>query len=110
MPYKDPEKARAAKREWARLNRARRTRRTLSNPGAVSSLLRIRTAQDVLHVLEQTLVEVQALQGLTPSETMAKARTVATVALTVLKCLEVGSLENRLAALEAIANGGEVTC
>lgn len=111
MPFKDPEQRRRYQRDWARLNRARRTCRTLSNPGTVTPLLRIRTAQDVLRVLERALAEVQGLQGLTPGETLQKARTLATVALTVLKALEVASLEARIEELERLVNGeGERTC
>ncbi len=108
MPYKDPEQKRRYQREWKALKKAGRTR---SNPAVVTPLLRIRTAEDVLAVLEKALLEAQALQGLTPTETMQKARTVATVALTVLKALEVGTLESRIAALESIVNGeGEGIC
>ncbi len=86
-------------RDYQRLRRASKTRKTLANP--VTPLLRIRTAQDVLQVLEAALREVQGLQRLTPTETMQKARVIGTVALTVLKALEVGTLENRVAELEA---------
>lgn len=109
MPFKDKAARNQYMREYMRLRRAREPRKRVLNParaldpsGTVTPLVRIRTGCDILSILERTLGEVMSLHGLAPSETLAKARTIANLAVSALKILEITVLEERVAELEAL--------
>jgi hypothetical protein len=53
------------------------------------------------------LLEIAVLDTLALENSVARSRTLAYLALTALKCLEVGDLEERLALLEAAVRSGE---
>ena len=92
MPYADPEKQRAAARESARRRRAglagEKKRRT--------ARMRLATAADVQRMLGQAANDIRALD----CDPIARGRSLAYIAGVILKCLEVGELEARVAALE----------
>jgi hypothetical protein len=98
MPYRDPERQRAAKREHARRKRAagvepkRGTRTPL-----VSGEVRIETARDVLGVIES---QVAAVLGDEELGTAERARTVATLCGCALRAIEAADLAARVEALE----------
>jgi hypothetical protein len=103
MPYKDPERQRAAKAEHARRRRAAGVepgRGTLGPllPGA----LRVKTARDVLAVLEQQTSAVLADEELRTAE---RARVIATLCGVSLRAIEAGDLAARLEALERHLRG-----
>lgn len=108
VPFTDPERRREYMRAYMRLRRAGKPRKTLVPLPPAS---RIETAADVLAILTAAMIEVQAIKGATPDVIMAKAKTLASVSLAVLRALETASLESRIAALESIVNGeGEGIC
>ena len=64
----------------------------------------LRTVGDI-----QRLLEIATLDTLALESSVARSRTIAYLAQTALKCLEVGELEDRLALLEAAVRGREVS-
>jgi hypothetical protein len=98
MPYKDPQRQRAAKAESARRRRAvgvepmRGTRTPL-----VSSEVRLVTARDVLSAIE---CELGAVVGDGELGTAERARTVATLCGVALRAIEQAELAGRVEALE----------
>lgn len=95
MPYADPDKQRAYKREWARMRRAGER----GTPGGTIPLpFRLRTAQDVLALLEE---QVGAVRNDQEAGTLEKARTIGYLASIALKAAEVADLAARIEALEA---------
>jgi hypothetical protein len=98
MPYRDPERQRAAKAESAR---RRRLARVEPNRGTLAPLLsaelRIATASDVLRVIESQVAAVLTDEALGTAE---RARVVSTLAGVALRAIEAGDLAARLEALE----------
>jgi hypothetical protein len=98
MPYKNPDRQRAAKAEHARRKRAagvepsRGTRAPL-----VSGGVRLATAGDVLAVIEGQVAAVLDDDELGTAE---RARVVATLAGVALRAIEAGDLAGRVEALE----------
>lgn len=99
MPYRDLERRRGYMRDYQRLRRAGKTRKTLANP--VTPLFRTKSVEDVTLLLDESLCEVRAIQDKSPGTILAKARAIGSLALVLLKALEVGQLEARVSALEA---------
>ena len=98
MPYKNPDRQRAAQAEHARRERAagvEPSHRTLGP--LVSGEVRIATAKDVLAVIESQIVEVLADGELGTAE---RARTIATLAGVALRTIEQADLAARVEALE----------
>ena len=101
MPYKDPEKRRAAQREYARGRRNSHLR--LTPPPALAAL-RLETAQDAVAALRAELERIITLcTGEESGEVLARARAVAGLLVTFLRAVEVAELLPRLEALEARA-------
>lgn len=96
MPYADPEKQRAYKREWKRLQAAGG-----GTPGGTVIPLpfRIRNAQDILALLAKHVAAVEQAAEAGPLE---KARVVGYLAGITLKAVEVTDLGARLARLEGL--------
>jgi hypothetical protein len=93
MPYKDAEKAREYHRDYQRM------RRTGLTPGQTSNLegmARLRTARDVLALLEETINEVREAEA----DTLVKARCIGYLAGITLKAVETADLEARVEAVE----------
>jgi hypothetical protein len=103
MPYKNPERRRAAKAEHARRKRAggvepsRGTRAPL-----VSGEVRLATASDVLSLVES---QVAAVLGDEELGTAERARVCATLAGLALRAIEGGDLAARIEALELHLGG-----
>lgn len=96
MPYKDPGKQQAYQREYGRLRRAGEAQ----TPGQTLMPLpfRLKTAADVLALLEEQVTAVRSDQTLT---TVERARTVGYLAGISLKAIEAGDLAARIEDLEA---------
>jgi hypothetical protein len=108
MPYKDPEKRRAASRESHRRAKAGEgvLRIQPRNPSATPALvaLRLETAQDAVGTLRAELERIITLcNGTESGEVLSRARTVAGLLVTFLRAVEVAELIPRLEALEARA-------
>lgn len=102
MPYKDPERRRAAQREYARGRRNSSPRR----PRPELATLRLETAQDAVATLRAELERIMQLcTGKDPHEVMARARTVSGMLVVFLRAVEVAELLPRLEALEAQMEG-----
>lgn len=108
MAHSDPEKRRAYNREYQRLYRQRKSEIQSSNNTPVKLFkleqapFRIRTAGEVVNLLESTIREVLSLQFTEPGEVLNKARTVGYLAGITLKAIETSDLEGRLIALEEV--------
>jgi hypothetical protein len=100
VPYKDPDRQRAAKAEHARRSR-RGTPRGTSGP-LVSGDERLETARDVLALIEGQVVAVLGDDELGTAE---RARTIATLAGLALRAIESGDLAGRLEGLERHLSG-----
>lgn len=98
MPYSDPERSRGYQREYRRL---RRTGDACTTPGTtpVPLAFRLKTAADVLALLEEQVEAVRAEQEV---GTLEKARTIGFLAGVSLKAIEAGNLAARLEALETV--------
>jgi hypothetical protein len=97
MPYKDPGKQQAYQREYGRLRRAGEPQ----TPGqtAIPLPFRLKTAADVLALLEE---QVAAVRGDDTLTTVERARTVGYLAGISLKAIEAGDLAARLEAVEGV--------
>ena len=97
MPYKDPTRQQAYQREYGRLRRAGETQ----TPGQtrVPIPFRLKTAADVLALLEEQVAAVRSDETVT---TVERARTVGYLAGISLKAIEAGDLAARLEAVEAV--------
>lgn len=107
MPYRDPEQRRQYQRAYQRARRAqangRRTLPASSTPASEAlAALRIRTAHDVLVLLEEQLNLVRAD---TRIGVLERARVVGNLATVLLRAVETADIEDRIAALEAAAAG-----
>ena len=100
MPYRDPEQRRAYDREY------KRTARSGGGPTPgqtrVPIPFRLKTAADVLALLEEQVGAVWADESLT---TVERARTIGYLAGVSLKAIEAGDLAARLEAVEATLKG-----
>ena len=97
MPYRDPDKRRAYDREYKRSARAGDS----PTPGQtlVPLPFRLKTAADVLKLLEE---QVAAVRGEPNAGTLEKARCVGYLAGVALKAIEAGDLAARLEAVESV--------
>jgi hypothetical protein len=100
MPYSDPARQRAAKAEHARRKRAAHVE---PKRGTLRPLLdeptRLRSAEDVLAVIEGQVAAVVEDEVLGTAE---RARTVATLAGVALRAVEAANLAARIEAIEAV--------
>jgi hypothetical protein len=96
MPYRDPDRSRDYHRQYRRLRRAGES--TTPCQTAVPTEFRLRTAADVLAMLEE---QVEAVRHDPESTTIEKARTIGFLANVVLRAIEAGNIAARLEALEA---------
>ena len=94
MPYRDPDKQRAYKREWKRMQSAGG-----GTPGGTVITLpfRLRTAHDVLSLIAR---HVEAVEQEEEAGTLEKARAIGYLAGIALKAVEITDLGARLAKLE----------
>jgi hypothetical protein len=102
VPYKNPERQRAAKRESARRRRRGTNGLDPVEPPLVSGPLRFGTAKDLLAVLEGQLVAVLADGSLGSAE---RARVVGYLITVGLRALEVRDMAGRIEALELHLKG-----
>jgi hypothetical protein len=96
MPYKNPDRQRAAKREHARRKRASGVEPKRGTP-LLSGDVRIATARDVLGVIEGQVAAVLDDGELATAE---RARTIATLSGVALRAIEQADLAARVEALE----------
>jgi hypothetical protein len=96
MPYKNPDRQRAAKREHARRERAAGVEPKRGTP-LVSGEVRLATARDVLGVIEGQVAAVLADGELGTAE---RARTAATLCGVALRAIEAADLAARVEAVE----------
>ncbi len=97
MPYKDPEAARLYQRERKRLARA--GERTTPRTTLITPIpFRLKTAHDVLALLEEQVGAVRAADDAT---TLEKARTVGFLAGVALRAIETGDLAAQVAIIQA---------
>jgi hypothetical protein len=94
MPYKDADRQRGYKREWARMQRTGECGTPGGTPLPVA--FRLKTAQDVLTLLEE---QVQAVRNAREASTLEKARTIGYLAGVALRAIEAGDVAARLEAL-----------
>ncbi len=93
MPYKDPEKQRDYQREYKRMQRAG------SSQTLVPFSFRLKTAQDVLALIEE---QVNAVREEPEAGTPEKARAIGYLASIALKAVEVADLSGGVEALEQV--------
>ena len=100
MPYKDADQQREYQREYGRLRRAG----DAQTPGqtAIPLPFRLKTAADVLALLEE---QVGAVRGDSKLTTVERARTVGYLAGVALRAIEAGDLAARVEAVEAVLKG-----
>jgi hypothetical protein len=98
MPFSDPDKARRYQAEYKRLRRAGDECTTPSTT-PVPVAFRLKTAADVLALLEEQVEAVRAEQA---AGTLEKARAVGYLAGVALKAIEAGNLAARIEMLEQI--------
>jgi hypothetical protein len=98
MPYSDPDRARDYQREYRRTRRAADTCTTRGTT-QLPIPFRLKTAADVLELLEE---QVEAVRGEQDAGTLEKARTIGYLAGVVLKAIEAGNLAARLEMLETV--------
>src|SRR5437016_3799907 len=98
MPYTDPDKARDYQRDYRRL---RRNGDLCTTPGTtpVPVEFRLKTAADVLALLEE---QVAAVRAEAEAGTLEKARCIGFLAGVSLKAIEAGNLAARIEELEAV--------
>lgn len=97
MPFKDPEKRRLYHREYARLRRVGINQTPGQTPLPLE--FRLKTAQDVLALLEE---QINAVRDDKEAGTLEKARVIGYLAGIALKAVETADLEARIEALERI--------
>jgi hypothetical protein len=98
MPFRDPDKARDYQREY---RRTRRAGDSCTTPGTTPLPLpfRLKTAADVLQLLEE---QVEAVRGEQEAGILEKARAIGYLAGVALKAIEAGTLAARIEMLETI--------
>jgi len=98
MPFSDPDRARDYQREYRRTRRAGDDCTTpCTTPVPLS--FRLKTAADVLALLEE---QVAAVRGEEDAGTLEKARVVGYLAGIALKAIEAGNLAARIEMLEMV--------
>jgi hypothetical protein len=104
VPYRDPEQRRAYDREY------KRTARTGGGPTPSQTRVpipfRLKTAADVLTLLEEQVGAVRADESLA---TVERARTIGYLAGVSLKAIEVGDLAARLESVESVLKARRVS-
>ena len=100
MPYRDPEQRRAYDREYKRI--ARTGGGPTPGQTRVPIPFRLKTAADVLALLEEQVGAARADESLA---TVERARTIGYLAGVSLKAIETGDLAARLEAVEATLKG-----
>ena len=104
MPYKNPDRQLEYKREWARMDRAGEC----GTPGGTLPVpFRLKTAQDVLRLIEEQVVAVRGVPE-TTAGTLERARTIGYLAEIALKAVEIANLAGRVEALERTLKAREV--
>lgn len=103
MPYKDPEKRRAAVREAVR-RRQTVNPKPRTKPLLALTELQYATARDVLALLND---QIAAVDGDNDAGTLEKARCIGYLASLLLRAIETGDLAERLAALEKLVQERE---
>jgi hypothetical protein len=98
MPYKDADRARQYQRDYRRTRRPGDRRTTPVHP-TIPVETRLRTAADVIDLLEDQIARVRGDPG---AGTLEKARTVGYLLGLGLKAIEAGNLAARIEMLEAI--------
>jgi len=95
MPFNDPAKAREYQRTYKRLRRAG----DCQTPGTtrLPAEFRLRTAADVLAILDEQVAAVREDQQ---AGTLERARCIGYMAAVALKAIEAGNLAARLEGLE----------
>lgn len=98
MPYKDPQQAREYQRERKRIERntTHTTRRT-SPVQPVPLPFRLKTAADVVALIEE---QVGAVRAEPLATTLEKARTIGFLAGVALRAIETGDLAARMEIIE----------
>lgn len=96
MPYKDPEAARAYQRDRKRIERAGGG---TTHVQPVPLPFRLKTAADVIGLIEEQVGAVRAADDAT---TLEKARAIGFLAGVALRAIEAGDMAARLEALEAV--------
>jgi len=98
MPYRDAERARAYQREY---RRTRRAGDTCTAPGTseIPMQFRLKTAVNVLELIEQQVAEVQTDRA---AGKLEKARCIGYLAGIALKAIDAGNLGSRIEALESV--------
>ncbi len=98
MPYRDPSRARDYQREY---RRTRRSGDRCTTPGTtqVPAAFRLKTAADVLALLEE---QVAAVRADPDAGALEKARTLGYLATVSLKAIEAGDLAARVEMLESV--------
>ena len=104
MPYADADTAREYQREYRRLSRAGEC--TSLSTTRLPSEFRLRTARDVLALLDE---QVAAVRNDAEAGTLEKARTIGYLAGISLRAIEAGDLAARLEALELTLKQREAT-
>jgi hypothetical protein len=97
VPYRDPEKQREYQKEYKRMQRAGGSQ-TLRQP-LLPLPLRLRTAHDVLALIEE---QVNAVRDDPDVGTLERARAVGYLAGVALKAVEVADLSARVETVERI--------
>lgn len=100
MPFKDTTTARLYQREYQRLRRAGLCQTPRNTQLALE--FRVRTASDVIRLVEKQLLAVRDDLALGTCE---RARTVGYLASLALRAIEAGDLTARLEAVEAALQG-----
>lgn len=96
MPYKDPDAARAYQRDRKRIERAGGS---TTHVQPVPLPFRLKTAADVIGLIEE---QVGAVRAAGDATTLEKARAVGFLAGVALRAIEAGDMAARLEALEAV--------
>ncbi len=99
MPYSDPAKARQYQKKYRQQQRAGGKGCTARTSVDIPPAARVRTAADVLRLLEEAVNDVRADAD---AKALEKARCIAYVSGVVLRAIEVGDLAARVEALEAL--------
>src|SRR4051794_18582339 len=98
MPFADPDKARDYQREYRRIQRGG-DGCTTPCTSPIPLPFRLKTAADVLALLEEQVEAVRAEQG---AGALEKARAVGYLAGVALRAIEAGNLAARIEMLEAV--------
>jgi hypothetical protein len=98
MPFADPNKARDYQREYRRTRRAG-DRCTTPSTSPLPLPFRLKTAADVLQLLEEQVANVRSERE---AGTLEKARTIGYLVGVALKAIEAGNLAARIEMLEMV--------